>query len=74
MTTQAWNTMTKGNNTTYKGYSIKQVGMLFYIFRPNTEIHPCTYDSMLGSMESAKRWINQDIVNAEENLFEIVKP
>ncbi len=70
MAIQSWNTMTKGGCTTYKGYSIKQIGMVFYIFRPNVEVYPTTYNGMMGSMESTKRWINQDIINVEENLFE----
>lgn len=49
--------------TTYKGYTIKTVGISRHVYRPETT-ERCGYqfsDGYAQSMAAAKRWINEDI-------------
>jgi hypothetical protein len=49
--------------TTYKGYTVRTVGLSQYIYRPGTftpgtKLYPPGYAQ---SMAAAKRWINEDL-------------
>jgi len=53
----------KMTTTKYKGYTIKNVGISQYIYRPNNPIVDrfSVSDGYAQSLAAAKRWINADI-------------
>ena len=54
--------------TTYKGYTIVNVGISQYIYRPGRD-RATPEDGYAQSFEAAKRWVNEDLVKRNESAY-----
>jgi hypothetical protein len=54
--------------TTYKGYTIRNVGTSWYIYRPGRVPVPPS-DGHEQSLAAAKRWINTDLAKQNESAY-----